>query len=487
MNQNNNSRPFYFYNVFWGKVHRQEFLRLCISSLLAPKNLPSLVPNPQNRYLIATTKVDWVAMQEDPLFLELKKYIRTQFIEMPRNDKLRTNNPLLYMSAGHKIMVEIMYREKAWGIQTTPDSIFNDGFVSYIQDQVKAGKMLVLCPVSRFEKEGVNAALEAGGWRDKKSLTLSSRDAVKIALKNMHSECLAANYECDYFWISPVYTWWEVPEEEGVVMHSMSWSPILMPYFALNEHSSGSLDNWTIDGNYVHENFNQYKSKIAVVDDSDDAFILSVTPKENSQVPLTKNFTLNLPFSNVIKCGLMRRLYFDRIIDPLKREIYLKPIKWHSRSIKENKAWSKKITEVDNIISFAIGEPPKETVKQMGPEVFHRLAFVRRLSTIDGESVNEHKYFINALLVSLSRRSRLISKVYYHKFLWKWEKVYIDVPYVIIKLILSIWANRILQWPIIATKASLGDKFYRKRINKRFKKTYPFSVWFLHRDRWKKD
>ena len=123
----------------------------------------------------------------------------------------------------------------------------------------------------------------------------------------------------------------------------------------------------------------------------------------------------------------------------------------------------------------------------MGPEVFHRLAFVRRLSTIDGESVNEHKYFINALLVSLSRRSRLVSKVFYHKFLWKWEKVYIDVPYVIIKLIFSIWANRILQWPIIATKASLGDEFYRKRINKRFKKTYPFSVWFLHRDRWKQD
>ena len=144
-------KPIYFYNVFWGETYRESFLRECASSLLAPNNLPSLKPNPKNRYIIATTQDDWKAMVNDEVFIQLNKYIQTEFVEMPKDEKTKRNASLLYMSAGHKLLTNIMFSRRVWGIQTTPDSIFNDGFVSYIQTQMTKGKMLVLCPVSRIE------------------------------------------------------------------------------------------------------------------------------------------------------------------------------------------------------------------------------------------------------------------------------------------------------------------------------------------------
>jgi len=481
MSQPSNLRPIYFYNVFWGKLHRESFLRECAASLLAPKNLPSLTPNSDNRYLIATTVEDWKAMEKDPAFTMLTKYIQTQFIEMPKADKLKATSPLLYMSAGHRILTEIMFDEKVWGIQTTPDSIFNDGFVTYIQNQIQQGKMLVLCPVSRFEKEGVNAAIDAGNWRAGPVLNLPSRDAVKIALKNMHSECLAANFDCDYFWSSPVYTWWDVPKEEGLVMHSMSWSPILMPYFALQDHDNQSLENWTIDGNYVYSNFNRYKNRIAIADDSDDAFILSVTLREQNPLPLDKKLGMQL-VSRIIKCGLIRRLYYDyKIIDNLKREIYLRPIKWHSRSIEGSSAWKKKIEEARELIEFAVARYEVKFDSQMEIESY----YVTRLSAIDIETVKNHKSLFVSLLLTSFRRLRFGSKVYYRRLKWRFEHFSAVIPLALVKIIANSWRHKTFQWPIIAAKASLGNRFYQYRINRRFKTTYPFKIWFLRRDVWK--
>ena len=475
-------KPIYFYNVFWGETYRESFLRECASSLLAPNNLPSLKPNPKNRYIIATTQDDWKAMVNDEVFIQLNKYIQTEFVEMPKDEKTKRNASLLYMSAGHKLLTNIMFSRRVWGIQTTPDSIFNDGFVSYIQTQMTKGKMLVLCPVSRFEKEGVIKEINAGSWRQGTVLNLSSREAVRIALNNMHSECLAANFDCNYFWTSPVYTWWNVPGQEGVIMHSMSWSPILMPYFALQHHDDSSLQDWTIDGNYIYSNFYRYKDKIAIADDSDDAFILSVTPEKQSPVPnKSKGKVLS---SRVVKCGLIRRLYFDQeVIDQLKREIYLQPIKWHSRPIANNPDWKKKLDEVRDIIHFSVSKYNAKFLGQVEGEIFH----TKQLRRIDADIVASNPSLMISLMMTFPRRMRFGTSFWLRRIRWRLEYFWSVIPLTLINIIINIWARAIFQWPIIAAKASLGNKFYQYRINRRMRSTYPLSLWVLHREYWEKN
>ena len=77
MSVSGSTKPIYFYNVFWGKVHRESFLRECASSLLAPNNLPILKKNPNNRYIIATTQEDWKSIMNDEIFIQLNQYIQT--------------------------------------------------------------------------------------------------------------------------------------------------------------------------------------------------------------------------------------------------------------------------------------------------------------------------------------------------------------------------------------------------------------------------
>ena len=479
MSVSGSTKPIYFYNVFWGKVHRESFLRECASSLLAPNNLPILKKNPNNRYIIATTQEDWKSIMNDEIFIQLNQYIQTQFVEMPTDEKTKLNSPLLYMSAGHRLLTEIMFNKQVWGVQTTPDSIFNNGFVEYITKQIEQGKMLALCPVSRFEKEGVNSALNAGNWRQGSVLNLPSRDAVRIGLDNMHSECLAANFDCNYFWGSPVYTWWKVAGEKGLIMHSMSWSPILMPYFALQHHDDSSLQQWTIDGNYVYSNFYRHKDKIAIADDSDDAFILSVSPKGQAPVPNNKQGILFS--SRIVKCGLIRRLYFDdKVIDELKREIYLRPIKWHSGSINDQ-AWKARLSQVSDVIEFSVS---RYNVKLSGYSEIENF-YKKQLRRIDAGTVSKHSSFIATLIMTSVRRVRLGSLAWYRGFYWRVEHIFSVIPLTIIKIAANIWQRAIFQWPIIATKATMGNKFYQYRVNRRMRSTYPMSLWFLHRAYWK--
>src|SRR5439155_2535037 len=74
MNSLRSMRPFDFMVPFWGKRYREYFVDLCLPSLLAPNNLPSLRVEDGHRFLIATTIEDWNAIERLPIMDELRRY-----------------------------------------------------------------------------------------------------------------------------------------------------------------------------------------------------------------------------------------------------------------------------------------------------------------------------------------------------------------------------------------------------------------------------
>jgi hypothetical protein len=75
---------------------------------------------------------------------------------------------------------------------------------------------------------------------------------VAACVHSFHSETLRYEWESSCFTNFPAACWWRVPGEEGIVLHSLSWAPLLFDYSALGDHDTSVFDTWTLDGDYVY-------------------------------------------------------------------------------------------------------------------------------------------------------------------------------------------------------------------------------------------
>ena len=100
---------------------------------------------------------------------------------------------------------------------------------------------------------------------------------VYAAVNGFHSETLAYEWDAPGIMAISPAAWWRVPGEDGIVLHSLSWAPLLLDYGAIGDHDTSTFDQWTLDGDYL---FNNTKSieHIHVVQDSDELFLASWGP-----------------------------------------------------------------------------------------------------------------------------------------------------------------------------------------------------------------
>jgi len=341
--------PFYFIVTFWGARYREWFCRFSLPSLLAPKNIPALSHLKECRFLICTTGEDWAALQREAIFTLLKEYMEPVFLESlpgpPGEHKYSR------MSRGHEALTIACHQARACAIYFAPDTLVPDGCVADAQRLVVAGKRVVLCTAIRFDMDGVEAELASRGLlKPGLPLVLSRRDAVNLGLHNLHPESLAGSWSAPNFGALsqehtrtdfPVCCFWEVPGEDGTIIHTHNWAPFMIDFSSLPVHDTQPLQRWAIDGDYIHCNFGQAKlgEAIYVVDDSDEVILLGLTPR-NEMVPPTKaGWLKSLPvLGEWTKGCLINQVVFDRYTDPLRIKIYSTSVKWHSRDV--SSAWT---------------------------------------------------------------------------------------------------------------------------------------------------
>lgn len=313
-------RPFHFGVVCWGEEFRNYFLDYCLPSLLAPVNIPALEnKDDHNQFLICTTRADWEAMQSHPIFTLLKREIESVLIEMllPGNSESK----MRVMSSGHKAIAEEMHRRRVYGTFVYPDTVFADGVVAEAQDLAQAGKKVVLANCPRFANEGFLSALTASGLqRTGRPIILKPEELIRLAMPHMHSETRRYEWDAPYFYArSPVVIWWKAPGT-GMLMYSTCWAPILVDYSALTTHDTFTLEDWTIDGDYIHRNFPDHRDVHA----SNTMTLISFTPESRlSYLPLMRLRTDYVPvLSQWFKEMNVRSFVFSPAMDPLKRDLY---------------------------------------------------------------------------------------------------------------------------------------------------------------------
>jgi hypothetical protein len=301
---------------------------------LSPGNLPALNTSRPSKFLIATRPEDWAAMGETKIFQSLKRNVEPVFIEIPACPPGRSG--CQHMGVGHSIACGMAHRDKAFAAVLTPDCMLSDGSVARLQELARNGTELVLAAALRFGEEPFLAHLREQGLLTDEDrakygtpLVIPARQMVYAAVNGFHSETLAYEWDAPgILAISPA-AWWRVPGEDGIVLHSLSWAPLLLDYAAVDDHDISTFDQWTLDGDYLFNNAGNMK-KIHVVQDSDEVFLASWAPLADRTASKYR-----LPFENVITGNFFKRSFYSNFFDPLKRELFFRTVRWHSKALNE--------------------------------------------------------------------------------------------------------------------------------------------------------
>jgi hypothetical protein len=330
-------RPFYFIIVLWGERFREYFLEYCLPSLLSPGNLPALSTRVPSKFLIATTKADWVALQSSPIFSVLQRYVSPELIEIPPCPPTRSGCE--HMGIGHRRACEMAFRDAAYATVLTPDCMLSDGSIKRLQQLAHAGFQLVVAAALRFGEEPFLGELRSLGLLSDQSrserglpLIITGRQMAHAAVNGLHNETIAYEWDAPGFLLVVPAAWWRVLGEDGILLHSLSWAPVLIDYGAIANHDTSTLDEWTLDGDYLYNNLEKI-SRIHVVQDSDEIFLaswgpLADRPISKHYVPLIGELIAKMQFGASFKSAFF---------DPFKRRIFFLPVRWHAQPL--NAQW----------------------------------------------------------------------------------------------------------------------------------------------------
>ena len=152
---------------------------------------------------------------------------------------------------------------------------------------------------------------------------------VYAAINGFHSETLAYEWDAPGLMAISPAAWWRVPGEDGILLHSLSWAPLLLDYGAIGDHDTSTFDQWTLDGDYLYNN-TQGLNRVHVVQDSDELFLSSWGPLAEHAISKTR-----FPFERYLAGHFFKQSFYSGFFDPLKRKLFFLPVRWHSKPLNE--------------------------------------------------------------------------------------------------------------------------------------------------------
>jgi hypothetical protein len=352
------STPYHLMVTFWGERFREYFYSLCLRSLMSPNNLPVLRDCPGSKFVIATSEQDWSALQGRPLFEQMREYVEPFFIDIgfpPEGVQ-----QILHMSKGHRLAARKAIEDRAWAGFVAPDLLVSDGMIPFVLDKARSGKKAVLAPALRFAMEPVMAKLaERGLLAPERPLDLPPRMMADMAHASLHSEIRRYEFDAPYFGDYPIWSYWQVPERNAIVVHTVSWALLLGDFAATQRYSDHFLEHGTIDGFYVYQNFyrGNRKKDLYLSRDSDELLFMSLTPEaELTYLPFQDRPINSAMGGEHNRLYDMHRFLFSQEVDPFRRWAYRVPCHIHGDDLTEASAATERLSakKIERALRMAI-------------------------------------------------------------------------------------------------------------------------------------
>jgi hypothetical protein len=344
--QGHKPKPIYVSCVFWGEAYRNHFLDYLIPSLLAPGNLPALMGR-ENRVLIATTHEDYAALEECAQFQRLKRYAEPVHFLIPLPPPGVSG--CMHMGVGHIQVTEYAYQNGAYLSALVPDMMISDGTLAKAVAKADNGCAAVLSTCMRVEEEGYLPALRrtaglpaTGALRDTEAtIALTGEQMAGIVMNNLHTECKAWAWDEPYFSNFPVAPYWKVKNHQAWLIHSLHWLPVILDYSRIPEHDKTCLEQWTMDGDYLHDNFGDLTDTFHIIRDSSECVAASWSPANDRPVPLDPKVGQTSRLTAAAVKGMSLHTTFNnKIFDATKRKLFFLHIRWYAESVPD-RVWQK--------------------------------------------------------------------------------------------------------------------------------------------------
>jgi hypothetical protein len=335
-------RKFYFMLTFWGEKFTEHFYSLLLPTLLAPNNIPILKRRPGSKLIICTTTADWDALKGRRLMRELVEYVEALpiFIDYPgANAAIQ-----LHMSRAHQMAARRARQDRAVAGFLAPDLLCSDGLIKTAVELIESGKTVVVCPALRFSMEtALKRISDAGFLQPETVAALPAHLMGSVAANALHPEILRYNFQGREFDDYPIWSFWRVPKRDGLILYTVSWALLLGDYAAIPDFTDESLNESTIDGDYVWRNFGHLREtdQVALLNDSSQGTFISLTPENEFDFTLcnarARRLNSFLRFFAVAKRSHdIHRFYNLPDLDPWRRWLYSTPIILHGDPIDSN-------------------------------------------------------------------------------------------------------------------------------------------------------
>jgi hypothetical protein len=301
------TRPIYFFVTFWGERYRRYLSDMLLRSLLAPQNLPLLSREDGHKFLVCCPGDDWMELQRNPTTAIASKYIEIAHVLTPPPPNNR--HPVDHMAVGHLEATSICFEAKAYGSLLHPDMVFANGFVACLLRHIDRGTQVLLAPALRLKDQPLLTRLGLDSPSDDaEPIVLSPERVVAASIASLHDEIAECELSGPRFSTLPNSVWWR-NGNAGLLLHSFTWSPLLIDYGSILRHETDDLCGPFPDGDYIARNFAP-ESRICFVDDSDEMVFASWTPAAVGAREHGRSLIQALPLvGRLLRHALLRRAY----------------------------------------------------------------------------------------------------------------------------------------------------------------------------------
>jgi hypothetical protein len=215
--------PFIMSTPVWGAGHLGLFLNVCLPSLLAAGNLPSLAPNPQNRYLIYTRVEDQERLKAAPTFRRLSDIIPVEVLLIDEE----ITEPHRTMSNCHADSVRRADEVRGATVFLPPDCVWSETSMAALQRIAQTGKSVVHMSGIRLDRDSVVPEIADRYSDDGMVLSVAPRELVSLGLRHLHPIAHT------HFWkehgdqLMPANLIWGVPNE-GLLLRCFHLHPLMV-------------------------------------------------------------------------------------------------------------------------------------------------------------------------------------------------------------------------------------------------------------------
>ncbi|TAK76566.1 MAG: hypothetical protein EPO11_04050 [Gammaproteobacteria bacterium] len=260
--------------AIWGERYIKDFLELSLPSLLAPGNVPALASHYPVRFVFLTRTRDVDVFSDHPAIQKLKTYCEVDYLSLDDLITIENYSTTLTLALDRAIRSTGKKMLKTYFLILMADYIMADGSLKGLMKYIQAGYSGICAGNFQVLKEETKEFFLSQVDQANHVMQISPRALLKYSLEHLHPVTVSSvynqgvlhNYRANRFLYRHSS---EVLVGRFYLLHALCIKPEVENY-----HVGSSFDY-----SFIPEMCSS--GRIAVIDDSDDYFVVEVQPKKH--------------------------------------------------------------------------------------------------------------------------------------------------------------------------------------------------------------